>query len=991
MRKAVSLAAAVVLSGSGIALTHLSASAADNPVVVENQLPGSAAWRVGNLVSDDATGQIKGYASATSYNQGDTLTVFVTVNPAQAFTLDIYRIGWYGGLGGRLVSHQAGLPGVHQQACASDAQTGLIQCHWTPSLTTTIPSSWTSGMYLALLTNQLGYQNYVAFAVKDGRRAAYLFEEGVTTSEAYNDYPNDGVTGKSLYAYNSNGGITVGGDTRAVKVSFDRPFTRDGSGLFLTLDVQLVRWLEMSGYDVTYSTDVDTHANGAALLNSKAFLISGHDEYWSKQMYDNVTAARDAGVNLAFFGADAVSWQIRFEASDTGVPNRVIVCYKDATIDPVQGPTTTVRWRSTFLNRPEQTLIGVMSEGQVAYGNNAPYIVQNSSHWAYASTGFKDGDSASGIVGYEMDRLISNYPTPNSNNQTLLSWSPFINQNGSPDYSNSSIYQAPSGAWVFASGTLSWSWGLDPWDNIVGNPRIRQMTANILSAFVLGAPIAQSLSITGPPSANAGTPFGITVAAKNAQGNPATRYAGTVHFTSSDTSPGVVLPPDSTLTNGTGSFSVTLIKAGTQSLTATDAANNLTSTISITVAGAAATGLAIAPATTTPTAGVPFSFTVTAQDRFGNPDPSYARTVHFTTTDKSPGVVLPADSTLTGGKGTFSATLILAGPQSLTVSDSPGTFSATANLTVMAAPATHFVLATASSNVSAGTSFGFTIVALDTYGNVDTAYAGTVAFSSTDSSPGVLLPPGSKLSAGQGSFTATLVRSGSQTITATDSANSSINGSLNVTVSPSTATHFALTKTSSSPATAGASFTFTIAALDAYGNVDPSYSGTVHFASSDTMSGVALPANTTLVNGLATLSAILDRAGPQTITAGDTAQPSINGTMTVTVVAAAAASLRIDAPAKVAPNTPFAVQVTAFDQFGNVATGYGGTVRFSTSDSVATLLGKMPANYTFTPGDRGTHSFTTSLVTVGSQTISVIDTTNARLSATSQSILVSLV
>src|SRR2546428_12113544 len=103
--------------------------------------------------------------------------------------------------------------------------------------------------------------------------------------------------------------------------------------------------------------------------------------------------------------------------------------------------------------------MGVMFPSEVASGNNVPYVVMNSSQWPYQGTGFKDGDSVAGIVGYEMDRLMSNYPAPNAISQTLLSNSPFTNTSGVADYANSSIYQAPSKAWVFSRGTMSWSWG----------------------------------------------------------------------------------------------------------------------------------------------------------------------------------------------------------------------------------------------------------------------------------------------------------------------------------------------------------------------------------------------------------------------------------------------------------------------------------------------------------------------------------------------------
>jgi hypothetical protein len=212
-----------------------------------------------------------------------------------------------------------------------------------------------------------------------------------------------------------------------------------------------------------------------------------HDEYWSKEMYDAAEAARAAGVNMAFFGGNGVYWQVRFEPSPlTGVADRVMVGYKDRSIDPLQGPTTTILWRDPFINRPEQTLMGVQFTGQIDFSTpNAPFVVQNSSHWVYAGTGVHDGDQIPGIIGYEMDGSTAGTPLPDSvgGTYTILGQSPYTDSgNGSQQISNATIYQAPSGAWVFGAGTTSWAWGLDL--DGTADPRIQRMTSNLLDRFV---------------------------------------------------------------------------------------------------------------------------------------------------------------------------------------------------------------------------------------------------------------------------------------------------------------------------------------------------------------------------------------------------------------------------------------------------------------------------------------------------------------------------
>jgi hypothetical protein len=510
--------------------------ATDNPIVLENQQSGTSQWRIPfGSAATDSGGQIKGYASATSVNKGQNITFYVSTNPAQTYTIDVYRMGWYQGLGGRLMQHIGPLNSIQQPTCPTDATTGMIECQWAPAYMLATQTSWTSGIYLALLTNAQGYQNYIVFVVRDDSRvAALLYQQPVATYQAYNDYPYDNATGKSLYPFNSYGATTVSGGTNAVKVSFDRPYLSDGTGVawgqsFFSWENAFVRWMEMSGYDVTYATDVDTHTNGSMLLNYRGILSVGHDEYWSKPMYDAFVAARDAGVNLGFFGANAIYWQVRFEPSSSGVPNRVLVCYRDATLDPISDPTLkTVHWRDPQLNRPEQTLVGVQFANQTLWSSQTngyyPYVVTNSGNWVYAGTGFKDGDSMPHMVGYEADRLFSQYPQPNaaSGTYTLLSSSPF-SATSTSDYSNSSIYQAPSGAWVFATGTFGWSFALD---NINGNnivdTRIQQTTANILNAFLTG--VAPTVTTFIPGSGPVGT--SVAIAGTNFTGASAVTFNG---------------------------------------------------------------------------------------------------------------------------------------------------------------------------------------------------------------------------------------------------------------------------------------------------------------------------------------------------------------------------------------------------------------------------------------------------------------------------------
>src|SRR4051794_5036009 len=385
---AVALIAVVTAAMSVLVAPRARAVTGSNATVDENAKPGNTGWQIptsGNTVADDASGQIKGYASATSVNKGESIGFNVSVNPAQSFTLDVYRLGYYGGLGGRLMKSFGTVSGGTQPRCPRDATTGMVECHWSQSASLSVPSDWVSGIYVGVLTNAQHFQNYVPFTVRDDARASdLLLQQTVTTYQAYNNYPFS----KSLYEFNSGGPATVTGTTRAAKVSFDRPYKDNGAADLLAYEVNFVGWMEQKGYDVTYATDVDIHADPSRLLSHKGLLSVGHDEYWSKEMFDGWEAARDSGRNLGFFGANAAYWQVRFESSSSHVANRVMVAYKSAALDPVKGPTSTVQFRS--LGRPEQRLIGVQQSA--VEGGSFPYVVQNSSTWVYAGTGFSDGD-----------------------------------------------------------------------------------------------------------------------------------------------------------------------------------------------------------------------------------------------------------------------------------------------------------------------------------------------------------------------------------------------------------------------------------------------------------------------------------------------------------------------------------------------------------------------------------------------------------------------
>lgn len=491
-----------------------------------------------------------------------------------------------------------------------------------------------------------------------------------------------------------------------------------------------------------------------------------------------------------------------------------------------------------------------------------------------------------------------------------------------------------------------------------------------------GAATHFAVAATSSTTITAGGTVNFSVTALDANGNTATGYSGTVKFTSTDSQ--AALPANATLTSGVGSFVATLKTAGTQTITATDTATaSITgSTGSITVNAGAASKLSVS-APTTATAGTAISVTVTAQDQYGNTAAGYTGTVQLTSTDTA--AVLPAGSSLSSGTKTFPVTLKTAGTETVTATDTvTGSITGTSgNIAVSAAAAAKFIV-TAPATASAGTAINVSVTAQDAYGNTATGYTGTVKLTSTDAA--AVLPASAPLASGVGTFPVTLKTAGAQTVTATDTVTASITGSSgNIQVSAAGTSAF--TVSAPATATAGTAINFTVTAKDAYGNPTPGYSGTVKFTSSD--SAAVLPASSTLTNGAGSFAVTFKTSGSETVTATDTQSASITGASgSISVSAAAATTLNISAPATATAGTSVTVSVTAKDTYGNIATGYSGTIKFTSTDGTAVL----PANSTL---NSGASTFPVTFKNAGSQTVTATDTSNSALTATTGTIQVS--
>ena len=514
-------------------------------ICTENLKPGNPSneWDISGAGSSN----IEGYAAQMSVNKGETVQFKVNTNSSD-YRLDIYRIGYYGGSGARKIATiqpSAALPQT-QPACLTDSSVGLLDCgNWSESASWAAPADAVSGVYIAKLVREDGTagSNQIIFVVRDDTgNSDVLVQTADATWEAYNAYG-----GSNLYA---------GPVTRSYKVSYNRPFTTRGSGCcsgsveswFFNSEYPLVWWLEANGYNVSYTTNIDTASRGAEILEHKTLISSGHDEYWSNDMRTNVEDARNNGVNLIFLSGNEVFWKTRWEGSlGTSTPFRTLVCYKETRdgekIDP--SPEWTGTWRDPRFSppsnggRPENALTGTLFQvnGVSSDSMDVPDDFGKLRLWRNTSVAnLSPGQVATfeaGILGYEWDEAPSDLATPAGlvrYSQTIrnitgkyVTASSFGVSYGSGTATHSlTLYRHTSGALVFGAGTTQWAWGLSATHDRAGTAadvRIQQATVNLLAdmgaqpvTLQMGlVPATASTDTTPPTSAITSPDDGATI------------------------------------------------------------------------------------------------------------------------------------------------------------------------------------------------------------------------------------------------------------------------------------------------------------------------------------------------------------------------------------------------------------------------------------------------------------------------------------------------
>ena len=491
----------ISLAGSAVA-----ADAPRDPGLIqrENAKEGARDWQLTRVRIDGLEGfrspWIEGYCSKQSVKAGESIDIKVSTGPAGQFQIEIFRMGYYGGRGARLMTTLGPFEGK-AQPLPKIGPKDLHECLWPTTTTLAIPNDWISGVYLGRLTllppddKTAPWQSYVVFIVRDDRPADILFQCSDNTWQAYNRGPSH----YSVYTHpKDNQGPWA-------DVSFDRPYGREaqhqgvvddpltvGSGEFLPFEFPLAYFLEQHGYDVSYvsNSDMMTPDRG---LKCKAFISVGHDEYWDIRQYESVVKMRDAGVSLLFLSGNAVCWVTPMTPSSDGKPNRIMFRggpyggkYKWAELrEKLHGP---------FPHRgpDEGYLMGARNLEPVNGGGD--WICVKPDHWLFEGTGMKKGEHIPGLIGWE----YHGDPPTDIPGLEILGEGTALVGGIEPQHWTSTIYPGPKGNFVFNAATIFWSQGLSsppghtlPWSHWTRphgpDDRVQRMTHNLLRRAIGGA------------------------------------------------------------------------------------------------------------------------------------------------------------------------------------------------------------------------------------------------------------------------------------------------------------------------------------------------------------------------------------------------------------------------------------------------------------------------------------------------------------------------
>ena len=338
-----------------------------------------------------------------------------------------------------------------------------------------------------------------------------------------------------------------------------------------------IYWMEQNGYDVSYISGIDAATNPGLLLNTKAYVDVGHDEYWTQPQFANVKAAADAGVNEAFLSGNQIYWDSALAPSldSSQTPNRTLVQYKDIWSgsqldpngtanggaglfrDPVYGPGT-----------PENSLSGTIftvDETGTLDNITVPASMSKLRFWNNTSIASGNGGTLTGLLGYEWDSDLNNGFRPaglidmSSTTETVNS---LLLDNGlttgrGPATHSLTLYRDPtSGALVFGAGTVMWSWGLDnqyaPYKGLTEpvSPAVQQSMVNLFAEMGVQPQTLQASLVLAQASTDH-TPPTSTITSPGAGTSFSQGQSVTITGTAADTGGGVVAGVEVSTDGGT--------------------------------------------------------------------------------------------------------------------------------------------------------------------------------------------------------------------------------------------------------------------------------------------------------------------------------------------------------------------------------------------------------------------------------------------------------
>jgi hypothetical protein len=461
-------------------------------VKAENEQPGTLDWQLTYTRVDPKTKyrstMIEGYVSHMSIAAGARLSFFVSTDPSSPFVIDLYRLGYYQGKGGRFLQRLGPFEGKTQPT-PPVGEGRVRECRWTACTSLDIPKDWTSGVYLGKLSAvKHRYQSYVIFIVRDDRPADFVFQCSDNTWQAYNKWPDN----YSLYTNDRKDGKPHAG---GVAVSFDRPYGKyvqifdnplsQGSGEFLLWEFPLAFWMEKLGYDVTYCSNHDVHRDLKCVTRGKTFLSVGHDEYWSREQYDHLLAAVQAGVHLAFLSGNTCFCVTPYSPSRLKVPDRIITRLgRFGGIRPKEEP-----WLVDLpLEAPSEALL-IGAQTVIPFNGSGDWTVTRPEHWMFEGTKMKKGDSIPGLVGWEFHGEPANIA-----GLEVVAEGPTWTGADKESHYTATIYPGPKGNFVFNAATIFWAQGLSqppghmPPISHHGRPhgpdeRVQRITRNVFERF----------------------------------------------------------------------------------------------------------------------------------------------------------------------------------------------------------------------------------------------------------------------------------------------------------------------------------------------------------------------------------------------------------------------------------------------------------------------------------------------------------------------------